>query len=62
MSGQAFCSSCICAVGVANLVSFEAAGVLVHGQRVSQLAATDYAAAVGAVGMLEDTCSAVLGA
>jgi hypothetical protein len=58
---QAFCSSCICAVGTANLLGFEAAGVLLQGQRVSQLAAADYPAAVGAVSMLANTCSAVLG-
>jgi hypothetical protein len=58
---HAFCSSCVCAVGTANLLGFEAAGVLLQGQRVSQLAAVDYPAAVGAVSMLANTCSAVLG-
>jgi hypothetical protein len=48
-------------VGVANLLGFEAAGVLLQGQRVSQLAAADYPTAVGAVSSLANTCRAVLG-
>uniref|UniRef100_A0A383WFB7 Uncharacterized protein n=1 Tax=Tetradesmus obliquus TaxID=3088 RepID=A0A383WFB7_TETOB len=62
LQGASFCSSCVCAVGVANLLGFEAAGVLLQGQQLSALAAADYAAAVGAVSVLADTCSTVLGA
>lgn len=62
LQGASFCSSCVCAVGVANPLGFEAAGVLLQGQQLSALAAADYAAAVGAVSVLADTCSTVLGA
>lgn len=60
-SGPAFCSSCICAVGTALVSGFDRAGVLINGQRVSDLAAADDEAGVGAVNALMANCSAILG-
>jgi hypothetical protein len=61
LSGPAFCSSCICAVGTALVTGFDRAGVLINGQRVGDLAAADDEAGVGAVNALMGNCSAILG-
>lgn len=61
LSGQGFCSSCICAVGSALVIGFEKAGVLINGQRVSDLASSTDPAGTGAVDMLMANCSTLLG-